>query len=548
MRTRHALGQFDRAENHALVFLRQERRARTHERLHRQEHRQRQQHSSQQQPRRKKLRTPYEKALEVVDRPVEPRQRPVLVRPRLVEQKRAQRRRERERADRRKTHSRRQRHRELLVDAPRDAAHKADRHEDAQQHERRGDDRAGHVAHRLNSRLLGVEPARLDQKLHALDDDDAVVHHHADGEHEAEQRQDVDRVAHDRHEDEGRAQRNRNRQARNQRRAPVLEEDVAHEHHEGEGDRQGGYDLADTAPDVIGRVVGDGVIHIVGKFRLQALKFGNERIHRGNGVRARLLVDGEHDGRLVVEHTVKGVILFADFGARDVLQLDDAALVVLAHDDFVELRGGLQTPAGKQRIGEHAILLSGRGADRAERSLDILLRDCGDDLLGIDAQCRQSLRIEPDAHREFRPVDGHVAHAGHAKENRLDVAVGVVRERKAVDRPLRRIEREEAQRIGRLGADAAAELLGFRRQFRLGLRQTVLHLDEIHVAVGFDVERNFQLVLAVVRAVARHVEHVVDTVDFVFDRRGDGVHHLLRIGAGVVVGDRYFRRRHLRIL
>ncbi len=44
------------------------------------------------------------------------------------------------------------------------------------------------------------------------------------------------------------------------------------------------------------------------------------------------------------------------------------------------------------------------------------------------------------------------------------------------------------------------------------------------------------------------VEHVVDAVDFLLDRRGDGLGHRLGRGAGIAGGDRHGRRDDVGIL
>ena len=71
--------------------------------------------------------------------------------------------------------------------------------------------------------------AVLDVVHHRLDHDDRVVHDDADRQHEAEQREHVDREAEQREEDERADQRDRHGQQRDQRGAPVLQE---HEDHE----------------------------------------------------------------------------------------------------------------------------------------------------------------------------------------------------------------------------------------------------------------------------------------------------------------------------
>ena len=129
---RRALGHVHRAEDHALVLVRQERGLGVHEEARREEDREHEQHGGEEDAAREPLRRRHEEALEALDAPVEPRKRAVLERPRLVEEERAEGRRECERAHGREAHGGGERDGELLVDAPRDAAHEPDRHEDAE--------------------------------------------------------------------------------------------------------------------------------------------------------------------------------------------------------------------------------------------------------------------------------------------------------------------------------------------------------------------------------------------------------------------------------
>ena len=74
---------------------------------------------------------------------------------------------------------------------PRNAVGQEHRH----QHQRDGDDRPGHLVHRLDRRLLGGSPSCSMWCDGVLDDHDGVVDHDADGQHQAEQREQVDREA-----------------------------------------------------------------------------------------------------------------------------------------------------------------------------------------------------------------------------------------------------------------------------------------------------------------------------------------------------------------
>ena len=78
----------------------------------------------------------------------------------------------------------------------------------------------------------GGEPFLVHDALDVLQHDDGVVDHDADGEHHAEERQRVDGVAEQQQAGEGADERHRHRGERDQRRAPVLQEEIHHQEHE----------------------------------------------------------------------------------------------------------------------------------------------------------------------------------------------------------------------------------------------------------------------------------------------------------------------------
>ena len=79
-------------------------------------------------------------------------------------------------------------------------------------------------------------------------------------------------------------------------------------------------------------------------------------------------------------------------------------------------------------------------------------------------------------------------------------------------------------------------------------RDAVLHQHLRRIEVGAELEGDGERELAVAGRLRRHVEHVLDAVDLLLERRGDGVGDDLGRGAGIGGGDRDRRRRDLRIL
>ena len=135
---------------------------------------------------------------------------------------RAHRRAQRQRNDGRNEYGHDDRHRELPEQRTGDARQETDRNKDGSQHQRRGDQRAGQLFHRDVRRLACPDLTLLHDALDVLDHNDRIVHHDTDGEDQSQQRQHVEREAHDQHKAESPHQRDRYRDDRDQRRTPAL--------------------------------------------------------------------------------------------------------------------------------------------------------------------------------------------------------------------------------------------------------------------------------------------------------------------------------------
>ena len=133
----------------------------------------------------------------------------------------------------------------LLVEPAGDATHDGHRDEDRHHHQGGGDDRRGHLFHGGLGGLFGRHPL-FDFDLDRLHHHDGVVHDDTDGQHQAQQGQDVDGEADQGKGHEGGQQGNRNGDGGDQCRPPVLDEDEDHQNHQGQGDKQGLDDFIDA--------------------------------------------------------------------------------------------------------------------------------------------------------------------------------------------------------------------------------------------------------------------------------------------------------------
>ncbi len=102
----------------------------------------------------------------------------------------------------------------------------------------------------------------LDVVLDRFDHHDGVIHHQADGEHQAEKRQGVDGKTEQGKQGKRADQGNRHRQQRDQGRAPALQEQEHHDDDQHQGFNQRFLDFLHALGDGQGRVQGDRVVEV----------------------------------------------------------------------------------------------------------------------------------------------------------------------------------------------------------------------------------------------------------------------------------------------
>src|SRR5262249_47626942 len=76
----------------------------------------------------------------------------------------------------------------------------------------------------------------------------------------------------------------------------------------------------------------------------------------------------------------------------------------------------------------------------------------------------------------------------------------------------------------------------------------VLHQDLRGIEIGADVEGDGERIAAVAGAGRLHINHVLDAIDLLFNRQGNGVHKRPRAGAGIPRGHLHRRWHYVGIL
>jgi hypothetical protein len=385
--------------------------------------------------------------------------------------------------------------------------------------------------------------------LDVLQHHDRVVHHDADGQHHAEQRERVDRVAQHEQARERADQGNRHRDGRDQRGAPVLQEDEHHQEHQHHGLAQRDQHLADRHFHEARRVVGNRVGEAVGKARRQRLHRLLHLARHVQRVRAGLQEDAQQSCGLAVDAAHEVVVLAAQLHPRHVAQAHRRAVGVGADDDVLELARFREAALGGDGVDQLLPLLRGRLADLAGGELRVLLVDGARHVRGGELQLRKAVGLEPHTHRVVLGTENlHVGRARHALQLVEHVERDIVAGVQIVVAAVRRVERQHLQERGRALFHRHALAPHFLRQLGLGLLHAVVDVERGLVDVGADLEGHLDLHHAIAGRGGAHVEHVLHAVDGVLDGRGHGLFQHLGAGARVHGLDRDHGRCDLRVL
>ena len=248
-----------------------------------------------------------------------------------------------------------------------------------------------------------------------------------------------------------------------------------------------------------------------------------DRGRDGDGVRARLALNGEHDRARAVEPARHLAVLHAIDHLTDVLQAHRRAVAVGDHH-------------GRERLGgqELAVRIDDVGLVRAPEGargqVHVAAGDGADDLVDADLPQCERLRIELDAHRVLlRAVDLHLRDARHHRD-------ALREERLAEFIELLQREGGGAEREVQDGRGCRVHLLVRRRDHPLReltqrLRDRRLHIlrGRVDVAVERELQRDRRDPLAAGR---RHLIDAGDGRELLLERRRHGGRHRLGARAG----------------
>ena len=248
------------------------------------------------------------------------------------------------------------------------------------------------------SAALNGAHALLDVAVDVLHHDDGVVDDEADGEHERQQRQKVDRVAERQQREHDADQRQRNGDDGDEGRAQAAEEQE-----DDDDDDDGRLDqrllhLADRGVDELGRVVGDCRFEARRQLRHD---LGEGLAHIGDDgqrVGRRRRIDADEHRLEPVEHRGGIDVLGSEIDVGDVVEADER-IAARGDDEPAERSGVIERGGGVDRhLHEVAFYLSGRRREVVGRERVVHLRR-------RHAERRHLVGIEPNPHREHLPAE-----------------------------------------------------------------------------------------------------------------------------------------------
>ena len=374
----------------------------------------------------------------------------------MIQQPRRHDRRQGERDEPGDEHRARQRQRKFAEERAGETALKRDGRIDRRERDGHGDDRSDEFA-RAQQRGIDGRLAFAHMPLDVFDHHDRVIHDETDRQHHRQQRQQIQREAEGLHEKNAAQERQRNRHQRNQHRAQRTEEQENHDGNNQQRFRQRLQNFVDRILDIFGRVVS----HVPGEagrqFVLDRGHFFADALDHFQRIGVGQHPDAHEHGAFAAEAHLAVVIFRAERHVGHVAQPDEL-VAVLPHHELFEFIHGTQIGVRRQ-IHLHQRTL--RVADRREK---IIGRKHLPDLIRIDAERRQPVGLQPDAHGECAAAQQvRALHAFERGEARLHNARQIIGDLIRLQQVRGKTQVGGGElRVGGLNVDCRH--LGFRRQ------------------------------------------------------------------------------------
>ncbi len=278
------------------------------------------------------------------------------------------------------------------------ARHESGRNKNRGEHQRDSHQRSAYFVHCFECRILG-RSSLLDLCFDSFDHDDCVVHDQAHRQHQAQQRKCVDREADRREEHESAHKRDRDREHRDQRRAPVLQKDEDHQDHQADCLQQCLHDLAGALGHGDGRVQSQTDFHVGRKVARELGHLGLRQSRSGERIGAWVLVKANDGRRRSVGIRLLSVGFRAELNPRDILQPHQTTVRVGANDDVPELLRIHQASLRAHGVSDLLAHWRRRTSNLTRRIDDVLCRDRILEICNRQLKFGENIRRDPNAHR-----------------------------------------------------------------------------------------------------------------------------------------------------
>ena len=261
----------------------------------------------------------------------------------------------------------------------------------------------------------------LDAPSNVLQHDDRIVHDEPDCEHGTKQRQRIDGVPEQRHDDCGCEDRDRNGHGRDQRCAPGTEEHENHHEHDQQRLEQHRDDLAHRLGDKHGEIEIDLAGDVLRQRALHEFDFARDSLRDIEHVGLRSRDDADADPGQTVRACEIALILGRKPYFRHITEAYEVPIGRTADDERAKVLRRLHRRPRAQ--GELPLARF----DAPRRQLDVLAPQRRLDIVDGELPRSQRLAIDPDTHRITAAArEARRGHAGQRTETVDDVAIDVL--------------------------------------------------------------------------------------------------------------------------
>ena len=302
----------------------------------------------------------------------------------------------------------------------------------------------------------------LHYPLDILDDNDGIIDHDADRQHDRKKGYSIGGIANRKQHDEGADQTDRYRESGDQCCANVSEEEKYNDHHENKRFQERFLNLVQCVFDESCRIVGDLPGQVFGKPLFKLCQLGFHRVEGFDRVGPRRLIDCDRRRGSAIQSCLPVEIRRAQFEFCHIAQPENRTVRIRPDHNLFEL-GNRAQPALGLNVKLKLLLIRYRpGANSPDRGLDILRLDGVDDVSGRQVKTGQTIGTYPGAHGVvLRTPQRRITYTGSALDLIQEVDGHVVRQIERIVRALRRGDRHDAKQGRRFLLDDDALPLSF---------------------------------------------------------------------------------------